>query len=100
MRSRVPGRPDQRDARLRAGRAVSLAAVAQRDDVRGEVDAVVGVQVRDDDRVDVGGFDVALQRAERTVTQVEDEPVAVLLDQVARRRRVRARACCRSSRGR
>ena len=53
------GHPDERDARSGPAQPVALAAVAQGHDVGGEVDAVVGVQVRDDDRVDVGRVEVA-----------------------------------------
>jgi hypothetical protein len=49
---------------------------------------VVSVQVRHDDRVDLGRVDVALQRPESTVPEIEHKPVPVGLEQISGCRRV------------
>ena len=87
---RCAPRPPHRQRLLLAGGVVLAQHV-----VAGHVDAVVGVQVREEHRVDVEGVDVAVQRSQRAVAEVhQDVPGAALvlgLHQVARRRRVRAR---------
>ena len=57
--------------------------VGQRVGERHEVEEVVGVQVRDHDRVDVDVVDEAPQLGEHAVAAVEQQVEAVLLDQVA-----------------
>ena len=57
--------------------------VGQRVGERDEVEEVVGVQVRDDDRVDVDVVDEAPQLGEDAVAAVEQQVEAVLLDEVA-----------------
>jgi hypothetical protein len=53
------------------------------DDERRDVQAVVGVQVGEEDRVDARRVGVALQGAEGPVAEVEDQPETVVLDEVA-----------------
>jgi hypothetical protein len=50
---------------------------------------VVAVQVAHPDGVDVGQRQVLLQRPEGTAAEFDHQPEAVVLDQVARPRRVR-----------
>ena len=85
-------RRDQRDPPPR-----TAARPAVPDDERGDVEAVVGVQVGEHDRVDGVGVGHRLERAERTVPQVQQHPEAVVLDEVAGRRRRRARAAARAA---
>jgi hypothetical protein len=72
----------------RAGRrgapALRLLAwrVGQRVGERDEVEEVVGVQVRDDDRIDVGVVAEAPQLGEDAVAAVEEQARPVLLDEV------------------
>jgi hypothetical protein len=48
-----------------------------------EIGEVVGADVRDEDRVDLGDGDVVLKTAEGPPTQVEDRIEAIALEQVA-----------------
>ena len=57
--------------------------VGQRVGVRDEVEEVVGVQVRDDDRVDVDVVAEAAQLGEHAVAAVEQQRRVALLDEVA-----------------
>ena len=63
------GRPPHGDPRLRPGGVVLAQHV-----VAGEVEAVVGVQVAEEDRVDRERVGVAVQRAERAAAEVEQDP--------------------------
>ena len=58
--------------------------VAAVDDEVGHVGAVVGVQVREGDGVELPRVEVALQRSEGAVAQVEQQPGAAGRDEVAR----------------
>ena len=78
-------RPPHRNPRPRTIRVIALGHIET-----AEVEAVIGVQVREHDSVNVFEGDVLLQRAERSVSQVEDEPESLVLDEVARCRRVRS----------
>ena len=84
-RSCVPGRPEQRDP---VGRAPAIPYAARRH--RGDVEAVVRVQVGQHDRVDLGRVQKPLQRPERPAAEIEQQSEAVLLDQVRRGGDVRA----------
>jgi hypothetical protein len=84
----------------RQPRRHAVGVVAAGVGVGDEVDAVVGVQVADVDRVDVQQVDRALQRAERSRAQVDDQAEPVVLDEVARAGRVRPRVGARPARGR
>ena len=64
------------------GHGLLARRVGQRVRVRDEIEEVVGVQVRDDDRVDVDVVDVAAQLREDPVAAVEHELRAVRLDEV------------------
>ena len=79
------GRAVDRDLRLRPGRMVVL-----RHRQPGHVDAVVGVQMAEADRVDLADPGIALKRAESTVAEVQNEAEITGVDQVARRRAVGA----------
>jgi len=52
---------------------------------------VVGVEVRQDDGVDVVDRAVALEFAQRAVAEVEDDAEAVVFDEGSRSRRCRGR---------
>jgi hypothetical protein len=85
-----PGRGDQPRAGGRRGAGVAgdrhgllARRVDQRRCVRHEVEDVVGVQVRDDDRVDLPVLAVAAQLAEHAAAAVEQHAGAVSLDEVA-----------------
>ena len=80
----VDGQPRQRAFRV----------VAQRVGVRDEVQAVVAVQVRDQDRVDVQQPDVLLERPERAVADVDQQPEPSCSSDVGRARRTWARETC------
>jgi hypothetical protein len=57
--------------------------IALRDVEPAQVQTVIGVQVRQHDRVDLIESDVTLEGSERTVAQVEEEMEAVVLDEIA-----------------
>ena len=57
--------------------------VGERVGVGDQVEEVVGVEVRDRDRVDLHVVDPLAQLAEHAVAAVEQQPRAALLDQVA-----------------
>ena len=71
-------------------------AVAAGDPVPAHVQAVVGVQVAQGDRVDVVQAGVPLQHAQRAVAQIEHEPEALRLQQVAGGRAFRAGEAARA----
>jgi len=79
-----------RDALRRAGRAVHRqpggqgagGPVAPGDVEPAQVDAVVWVQVGEDDRVEVVGWEVALQRTERPAAEVEQQVPGAALHRV------------------
>ena len=77
------------DPRLRTRRVVLAHHV-----VAAEVEAVVGVEVADEDGVDLERVGVAVQLAERAVAEVEQHPpgatLVLLLEEVAARRGLRA----------
>ena len=77
-------RPVHRD-----GRPGPVRRVLPRHPVGGQVDAVVGVQVAQADRVDAEQPGVPLERPECAVTQVDDQPEPLGFQQVAGRRAVR-----------
>ena len=81
-----PGRTEHRDRGLGA-----VGVVLARDVVGREVDAVVGVQVREHHAIDPVDVGVALQRTERAVAEVEHDAMAVVLHEVARGGRVGCR---------
>ena len=89
------GRAEQRDPR-----ATSMRSVAEGHDVGRQVDAVIGVQVRHDDRVDLVRLHVLLQRAQRTVAKVEDDPELLQPRRDSPTPASPGRASCRSSRAR
>ena len=78
-------RSPDRDARARAFGVVPL-----RDVQAAQVKAVVGVQMREHDSVNVLHVDVLLEYAESTVAEIQHETEAIVLDEVARRGRVRS----------
>jgi hypothetical protein len=85
-----PRRPDEQRARrvVRAGPAVDrdrllARGVGQARGERHEVEEVIGVQVRDHHGVDVHVVDDRAQLAEDARPAVEQEPHAVMLDQIA-----------------
>ncbi len=82
---RGPGRPVHRDPRPGAVRPVGL-----RDPVTAQVEAVIGMQVAQADRVDGGELGVPLQRAEGPVAEVEHQPESLVLHEVGRGGTVRA----------
>ena len=119
IRSSLPQVPDDAPERVAAaGRHVQLGPrgvvgagpavdrhrllarrVGERVGVRHEVEEVVGVEVRDDDGVDVDVVDPLAQLPEHAVAAVDDDRAAVFLDEVARnrpRRRPARRATCRA----
>ena len=63
------------------------------DVVTAHIEAVVGVQMGQGDRVDLCQVDMALERSQRAASQIEEQaerhPSVRRLDQVARRRRIR-----------
>ncbi len=71
--------------------------IAQGDVVGAQVDEVIDVQVADEHRVDVVDVDEAGQRAERAIAHVQQDPGALMLQQVARGGRIRARETIRNS---
>ena len=66
---RRTGRPPHRKPRLRSARVVAAQHV-----IAAEVQAVVGVQVGQEDRVHLQRVDVAVECAERAVAEVEQDP--------------------------
>ena len=74
--------------RDRVGAALAVPVVAH-DEVRAHVDAVVGVEVAEEDGIEVVETDMALQLAEGAVAHVEEQPEAVGLYEVARACRTR-----------
>src|SRR5215472_6302609 len=65
--------------------------------VAAQVEAVISVQVADPDRVDLVEADVTLQGAERPAAEVDQQPEALGLHQVAGGRAVRPREAARAS---
>jgi hypothetical protein len=82
---RGPPRPVHRDGRQVPGRPVM-----PRHGVRTQVNAMVPVQVTQADRVDFADPRVPLQRPERTVPEVNDQPEPFRLNQVTRSGTLRA----------
>ncbi len=73
----------------RDGIARPLRVVALRHVEPAQVEAVIGMQVGEDDGVDVRQCHMALQHSQGPIAEVEHESEPVVLDQVAGRRRVR-----------
>ncbi len=98
----APGADDATEAVTGAGRGMQLRAggmrgagpavdghgllarrVGERVGERDEVEEVIGVQVRDDDRVDVHVVDEPAQLREDAVAAVEQQAEALFLDQIS-----------------
>ena len=86
-RRRVIGRIQRQQPRAR--RVWGRRMVTTEDGERADIGAMVGVQVREHERVEIEGIGHGLQLGERPVPQLDGEQEALGLDQVARRGGVR-----------
>src|SRR6185437_3376091 len=82
---RGAGRAVHRDARAGPVRRVRL-----RHPVPAQVKTVIRVQVAQADGIDAGQRGVPLQRAEGAVAEIDEQPEALVLEQIGRSRAVRA----------